>query len=323
MNFEDLLPNTICDAVASQGYSPTGALFPLNSYENRVYEIPLDEGEPIIAKFYRPGRWSAEAIGDEQNFIASLADFEIPVVPSLKLPHPLAAIPTVAEAASFYYTITPKFRGRARDELSNDDRKWLGRMIARMHNAGEHLQTPHRLALTPQTYGYDSVKFILNQPFIADDLKRSVEFCLNQALTTLTPLFTPDLKTFPIHGDCHMGNILWNNDGPHFVDFDDMVIGPPVQDVWMLFHGTAEEQKTQRDAFFEGYELFRKFDYGSLRLAEPLRTLRMIRHAAWIGQRYDDPAFQRAFPYYTQNRYWEEFLLAIKEQIGAMQDALA
>lgn len=323
MNFSTLLPDTLLNAISHQGFSATGAFFPLSSYENRVYEFILNDHDPIVAKFYRPGRWSADAIADEHRFIHALQDLELPVVAPLPLPHPIPLITSLAETENLFFAVFPKFRGRSHDEITNDDRKWLGRMIARMHNAGAQLTTPHRPTLTPQSYGYDSLQFILQQPFLTGSLRTTIETIMQHALSLVTPQFTTDLVTFPVHGDCHSGNILWNKDGPHFVDFDDMIIGPPVQDIWMLFHGSAEEQKAQHDAFFEGYELFRKFDYSTLRLAEPLRTLRMIRYAAWIGQRYDDPAFQRAFPYYNQNRYWEEFLLALKEQISALQDSLA
>ncbi|MBI3541448.1 MAG: serine/threonine protein kinase [Deltaproteobacteria bacterium] len=324
MNFDHLLPDTIFQTVSEQGYRPTGTLFPLNSYENRVYEIGLEEREPIIAKYYRPERWSIETIADEHRFVKALADVEIPVISPLPLKEPLSAINTLAEVDSpqgkIYYALFPKFRGREHAEITNDDRRWLGRMLARTHNVGEKFKAEHRMVLNPKTYGEDSLSFILTQPFLPSDLKKSIEDQLLHVLKLEAPYFHSELRTMPLHGDCHPGNILWNQSGPHLLDFDDMVIAPPVQDLWMLFNGTEEEKREQRQIFFEGYEVFRKFDTATLILSEPLRTLRMIRHAAWIGQRYGEPAFQRAFPYYEQRRFWEEFLQSIKEQISILQE---
>lgn len=327
MRFDHLLPETIFETVALQGFRPTGLLFPLNSYENRVYEVGIeaeDGPSAIIAKYYRPSRWSVEAIAEEHRFVQILAESEIPVVSPLSLKKPLPTITTLAqtnaESGKIFYTLFPKFRGREHAEVTNDDRRWLGRTLARMHNVAEHFSSNHRLHLTPQTYGHDSLSFILTQTFLPADLKELIEQHLLQALELVIPHFGNGLKTIPLHGDCHPGNILWNNDGPHLLDFDDMVVAPPVQDVWMLFNGSEAEKREQQEAFFEGYEIFREFDHATLTLAEPLRTLRMIRHAAWIGQRYEEPTFQRAFPYYTERRYWEAFLQSIKEQISLLQE---
>ncbi len=319
-HFDTLLPETILDAVTLQGFSPTGSLYPLNSYENRVYEITLDDAEPVVAKFYRPQRWAAETIAEEHRFVAALAEAEVPVVSPVQLKAPLPLSPTLSQTGEFVYAIYPKFRGRSRDELVNEDRQWLGRTLGRMHNIAEHFKTKHRLHLTPETYGTASLEFILSQEFLPPDLRKNIEASLRMAIDATRPHFTPDLFTMPVHGDCHIANVLWNREGPTLLDFDDMVVAPPVQDIWMLFYGSDEEQAEQKKSFFEGYETFRKFDHSTLRLAEPLRTLRMIRYAAWVGQRYAEPAFQRVFPYYREPRYWEELLLHIKEQIGHLQD---
>ncbi|MBI4211575.1 MAG: serine/threonine protein kinase [Deltaproteobacteria bacterium] len=324
MRFDHLLPDVIFQAVEAQGLRPTGSLLPLNSYENRVYQIALEEDAPIIAKFYRPGRWTESAIAEEHAFLEKLAEAEVPVVSPLALKAHGTKTTTLGRLDSdgviIYFALFPKFRGREHDEITNDDRRWLGRMLARMHNIGEHFKSSHRLQLTPQTYGYSSLEFILSQTFLPADLKQSIEAHLHKALQLIEVYFHKDMKVIPLHGDCHPGNILWNAQGPHFVDFDDMVIAPPVQDVWMLFNGSEEEKREQREVFFEGYEMFRRFDASTLILSEPLRTLRMIRHAAWIGGRYEEPLFQRAFPYYRERRYWEEFLLQIKEQISLLQE---
>ncbi|HSB43513.1 MAG TPA: serine/threonine protein kinase, partial [Nitrospira sp.] len=304
----------------------TGVLFPLNSYENRVYEIGIEDeetGKPtaIVAKYYRPGRWSQETIADEHGFVAALAEAEIPVVAHLPLRSHLKALPTLAKTVDgIFYAFFPKFRGREHAEILNDDRRWLGRSLARMHNVGEAFKAPRRMRLTPETYGHNSLAFILTQSFLPPDLKQSIESHLQKAIELVEPHFKRDWSPIAVHGDCHPANILWNKDGPHLLDFDDMVVAPAVQDVWMLFNGTEDEKSEQKKVFLEGYEIFREFDDASLILAEPLRTLRMIRHAAWIGQRYEEPAFQRAFPYYRERRYWEEYLQSIKEQISLLQE---
>lgn len=324
MRFDHLLPETIFKTVTEQGYYPTGVLFPLNSYENRVYEIGIEEGEPLVAKFYRPGRWSQETIAEEHLFVAALAEAEIPVVRHLPLKQHLEGIKTLgrtdAHSGKIFYTLFPKFRGREHAETTNDDRRWLGRTLARLHNVGENFKTKHRMHLTPETYGHHSLSFILTQEFLPPDLKQSIEAHLAKAIELVEPHFKKPFSAITLHGDCHPGNVLWNKDGPHLLDFDDMVIAPPVQDVWMLLNGTDDEKREQMRGFLEGYEVFREFDDSSLILSEPLRTLRMIRHAAWIGQRYEEPAFQRAFPYYQERRYWEEFLQGIKEQISLLQE---
>ncbi len=327
MDFGELLPNLIFATVTAQGFRPTGALFPLNSYENRVYEIGLEGHEPIVAKYYRPGRWSVEAIAEEHRFIRALAEMEIPVIQPLPLPNHVSQIESIGGTGEsgnagdeIYYTFFPKFRGREHAEITHDDLRWLGRMLGRVHQVGGHFKSQHRLHLTPQTFGEESLKFILTQPFLPDDLKESLAIHLRRALDFVHPFFHEHLKAICCHGDCHPGNILWNKDGPHLLDFDDMVVAPPVQDLWMLFNGTDHEKQEQREVFFEGYEMFSEFDYGTLLLSEPLRTLRMIRHAAWIGGRYEEPIFQRSFPYYRERRYWEGFLLNMKEQIGLLME---
>ncbi len=326
MRFDHLLPEIIFETVAVQGYRPTGVLFPLNSYENRVYEIGIENEEDakplsLVAKYYRPGRWSLETIGEEHAFVGALAKAEIPVVQHLSLKNHVKGIETLSKTKDgIFYALFPKFRGREHAEILNEDRRWLGRSLARMHNVGDTFQAPHRLRLNSETYGHNSLAFILTQEFLPPDLKQSIESHLQKAIDLLEPHFKRDWHPITVHGDCHPANILWNKEGPHLLDFDDMVVAPAVQDVWMLFNGTEEEKAEQKKVFLEGYEVFREFDDQSLILAEPLRTLRMIRHAAWIGQRHDEPAFQRAFPYYKERKYWEEFLLGIKEQISLLQE---
>lgn len=319
--FESLLPELILSAVEQQGLQPTGYFLQLNSYENRVYEIGLEEQAAVVAKFYRPSRWDLSQLAEEHAFVSTLVAAEIGVVAPLSLHKPYKNVPTIGHVGSFYYALYPKFRGREQADLSLEDRRQLGRFMGRMHNVGAAFRARYRLPLDPQTYGDDQITQILKQECLPGDLLPALEASLHQVMEWVRPAFTPDITKIPLHGDCHLGNILWNQNGPHLVDFDDMVLAPPIQDVWMLLSGDREEVGRQQEAFFEGYELFRRFDYRTFKLIEPLRTLRMIRHAAWIGARYYEPIFQRAFPYYRDRRYWEEFLLSIKEQIALVQEA--
>ncbi len=318
-NFGELLPDLIFSTVSAQGFRPTGVLFPLNSYENRVYEIGIEGGDPLVAKFYRPDRWSPQAIAEEHGFVGRLAELEIPVIAPLSLVRSRREAPTLGEVEGFCFALFPKFRGREKAELSLEDLGWLGRLLARMHRAGENFSAPSRMELTPETYGYASLDFLLGQPFIPQELRYALEEMLHQVLEEVEALWDWDAPQLALHGDCHLGNVLWNLQGPHLLDFDDMVRAPAVQDVWMLFSGDENERREAEDAFWEGYEMFRDFDFESFSLVEPLRTLRMIRHAAWIGQRYSEPLFQRTFPYYTERRYWEQFLLSLKEQMALLQ----
>lgn len=318
--FDSLSPDLILSTVEEQGFTPTGALFPLNSYENRVYEIAIDENNPIIAKFYRPDRWSAETISEEHQFVIAAKEIDIPTVAPLALNSPTSTSAFLGKKNDFYFTIYPKFRGREQAEHNSDSLKWLGRTLARLHLLGETYKTKHRRHLTPKSYGTDCIDRIMAIDCIPTPQRTALQTFLPLAISLTEPFFAQNKDFFPIHGDCHHGNILWNLDGPHLIDFDDMVVGPPVQDIWMLFTGSKEDQRAQRESFFEGYRTFRAFDENSLILAEPLRTLRLIHQAAWLADRHDEPAFERAFPYFMQSRYWEEFAQNIREQIATLQD---
>lgn len=318
--FSKLLPDFILDVVASQSYRPDGHIFAHASYENRVYEIGIENEKPIVAKFYRPGRWSKQALIDEHLFLDRLRENELPVIDPIHLKKPIKETPTLGQIENMYYAFFPKFGGHHNSELDKEKRHRLGRTLARLHNIGEHFTCKDRLSINPKTYGYNNLNKILERRELPDDmvdaLKKTLVTCVD--LTAL--YFKRPVQNIALHGDLHHGNILWNDRGLFLTDFDDMLVGPAVQDIWMIFSGTAEEIKIQHSEFFEGYEMFRPFDQNTLSLIEPLRTLRMIRHAAWIGERFNEPLFQRTFSYYDTRRYWEEFLLALKEQAGLMQN---
>lgn len=318
--YDNLVPELILRTVEAQGLRPTGALFTLNSYENRVYEIPLDHENPVVAKFYRPGRWSATTIAEEHRFVAAAHALEIPTVAPLPLPHHTPHGESLGQHEGFYFALYPKFRGREHAEHDADRLRWLGRTLARLHNLGEQFACTHRVSLTPQTFGYASIPLIMALDCIPPGQRTTLAILLPQALQLVDHVFASGWASCALHGDCHHGNVLWNANGPHLLDFDDMVRAPPVQDLWMLFSGSAAEQRTQRAAVLEGYLMFRDFDEHSLVLIEPLRTLRLIRHAAWLATRYHEPMFQRAFPYFTEPRYWETFAQNIREQVSLLQE---
>lgn len=319
--YQNLTPEILFTSFEDQGYMPTGIFYQLNSYENRVYEVHLEGHEPLIAKYYRPERWSVDQLGDEHRFIQALTDVEIPAIAPLPLKQATKNFATLGKIADYFYAFFPKFRGREHDELSLDDRKLLGHFMGRLHNVGATFKTSSRLPLNPQTYGDSSLKLLLKNNYIPIELQSLIHVTLDSLLESIKTFFKGPANSIAVHGDCHLGNILWNKSGPHLVDFDDMVLAPAVQDIWMLFSGSPEEIAEQQKVFFEAYETFREFDYGTLRLIEPLRTLRMIRHAAWIGERYEEPIFKKAFPYYNDHRYWQEFLLHMKEQLSLLQES--
>jgi Ser/Thr protein kinase RdoA (MazF antagonist) len=318
LSFQKLTPDFICNALSAQGYEPTGQLFQLNSYENRVYEIHLETAKPVIVKFYRPGRWDENILIDEHQTLKALEEAEIPVVRPHKLEES-KGFETLGYADPYYFCVYPKFGGHEEADLTNDHRQWLGRTLARMHNVTHDLNITHRLTINSKTYGDNQLGLILDHEFLPDDLKMNLEDIILLCLDLIDPIMDQGWESFAIHGDCHLGNVLWNDDGPTLVDFDDMVIAPPIQDIWMLFHGDESEQEAQKSKFFEGYEMFREFDYRSFLIVEPLRSLRMIRHTAWIGERFSEEIFKRTFPYFTERKYWEEFLLSMKEQLAALQ----
>jgi Ser/Thr protein kinase RdoA (MazF antagonist) len=318
-SFSKLTPPFICDVIEKQGFAPTGEIFQLNSYENRVYDIGLEDHPNIIVKFYRPSRWTEKQLEEEHLIMKALSDTEVPIVNALPLSHH-GNIKTLHSSEDFHYCFYPKFGGYTEADLKPHHREWLGRTLARLHNVTESLDITHRLEINTQTFGDDCLKSIFEKPYLPDELQANLEDTILTCLDLIDPIMDQSWKSFALHGDCHLGNILWNPDGPTLLDFDDAVIAPPIQDIWMLFHGSKDEQAQQRNDFFKGYHMFRDFDDRSFILTEPLRTLRMIRHTAWIGERFDEEIFKRSFPYYTEQNYWEEFLLSMKEQISLLQE---
>jgi Ser/Thr protein kinase RdoA (MazF antagonist) len=316
--FQDLTPDRIMDAVESTGLRCDGRLSALNSFENRVYQVGIEAAAPVIAKFYRPGRWSERAIGEEHAFCIELAGAEIPVVAPLDL----GAGRTLASAHGFRFALYPKCPGRA-PELDDDATlEWLGRFVARIHVFGQRTAFVHRPHIGIESYGDSPLALLLKADLLPDKLCQAYSAAASHALQRVRARYADAGKIAQIrlHADCHAGNILWTQDGPHFVDFDDCRMGPAIQDLWMLLSGDRTSMTRQLAAVIEGYRMFRDFNAAELWLIEPLRTLRMIHHSAWLTERWQDPAFPVAFPWFGTERYWQDQILALKEQIAALDE---
>lgn len=315
--YQGLTPDRILDIVESFGVQGDGRVLTLNSYENRVYQIGTVDGPPLIAKFYRPGRWSDTAILEEHRFVAELAEREIPVVAPLAIEGK-----TLLHAEGHRVALYPRQPGRAPELLERRTLEWMGRFLGRIHAVGSIEPYRERPAIDIDTFGREPREFLLASDFIPADLRQAWVSVSAQALDGVANCFerAGKVRRIRLHGDCHVGNVLWSEDGPHFVDFDDSRMGPAVQDLWMLISGEREEMEQQLGWILSGYEDFQSFDYRELHLVEALRTLRLIHYSAWIALRWHDPAFTSAFPWFGSQRYWQDRVLELREQIAAMDE---
>jgi Ser/Thr protein kinase RdoA (MazF antagonist) len=327
--FETLTPDLVLDALDSAGLRGDGRLMALSSYENRVYQIHLESGDVVVAKFYRPERWSVEQILEEHSFAAELMAAEIPVVGPLTLQGK-----TLHEFAGFQFSVSPR-RGGRRPELDDAEvLEWIGRFLARIHTVGSAKPFAHRPALNVQTFGIDQRNWLLEHHQVPLEVQSAWTRECDKALELATKIIaayatnTPANSQFGLnnrlHGDCHPGNILWTpveqaGGGPHFVDLDDARSGPAVQDLWMLLSGERKQQTYQLSCLLDGYEQFRNFDRRELALIEPLRTLRLIHYSAWLARRWQDPAFPIHFPWFGTPDYWQGQVLMLQEQAEAME----
>jgi Ser/Thr protein kinase RdoA (MazF antagonist) len=310
--YSRLTPDVVLDAVAAAGLPPDGRLLSLNSYENRVYQVWLDDGGVVVAKFYRPGRWSDAQIDEEHAFARELAEREIPVVaPTLSL-----------RFADFRIAIYPRRGGRTPELGDEKTLEWIGRFIGRIHAVGATKKFTQREALTPKSFGHEPRAFLLSTNFLPAELLDAWKAVTQQALQKVDECYrrAGDVRMIRLHGDCHVGNILWTDDGPHFVDLDDSRTGPAIQDLWMLLSGERAAMSLQLSAVLRGYEEFAELDRRQLNLLEALRTLRLIHYSAWIARRWDDPAFPAAFPWFNTQRYWQDRILELREQIALMDE---
>lgn len=316
--FAALSPDTILDAVEALGFACDGRTLALSSYENRVYQVGLENGDWLVAKFYRPQRWSDEAIGEEHAFALELVAHEIPVVAPLVLQQE-----TLHEHDTFRYAVFPRQGGHWPELSSADDRAMMGRFIGRLHAVGATGRFEHRPDVNIERLGDEPREYLLASDWVPTHIRESYATVSAQLLDEIERVFDEvgECALFRIHGDCHLGNTLWTDSGPHFVDLDDCVNGPAIQDLWMLLSGEKDAQRQQLDDVLAGYETFKPFELQETRLVEPLRALRMLHYTAWVARRWTDPAFPRAFPWLADNRYWEQHVLDLKEQLGAVMEA--
>jgi Ser/Thr protein kinase RdoA (MazF antagonist) len=313
--FAQLSPDAVLQAVESQGYITNGRILALNSYENRVYQVGIEEAEPVIVKFYRPQRWTTAQILEEHHFCAELLTNEVSVVTPLQLNNQS----TLAQWQGIQLAIFPRRGGRA-PELDDMDHLYaIGQHLGRLHAAGKIKPFQYRPALSVQTYGYDSMAFLLEN-CIPKNLRISYETLAKDLLIKIEQAFAAvdSLAWIRTHGDCHIGNMLWRDDRPHFVDFDDARMAPAIQDLWMLLSGDRFQQALQLSEVLEGYDMFNDFNRAEIALIEPLRTLRMMHYAAWLARRWEDPAFPLHFPWFNTERYWGEHILQLREQLFAL-----
>jgi Ser/Thr protein kinase RdoA (MazF antagonist) len=326
--FFEITPERVLEAVEAGGFQCTGRCLQMNSFENRVYDVELDlEDGPRqspfnrrIVKFYRPGRWTREQILEEHEFLADLRAAEIPAI--APLPFPDGTTLKLTPQGEIWYALFPKVGGRAPDELTDDQLRRIGMLLARIHNVGAIKNAAHRIELTPATYGLQNLDYLLTK-WVPLEFRSKYESTVRELCAIVEPWFKAiaPQAVHRVHGDCHLGNLLWNQEGPFFLDFDDMVRAPAVQDIWLLTPGRDEDAVRQRMVLLEGYEDFRSFDRTTLRLIEPLRALRFVHYTAWVARRWEDPAFPAAFPEFGSHHYWAGETHDLEEQLRLIKDA--
>ena len=316
--FSGLGPECVLDALESIGLYGDGRLLALNSYENRVYQVGMEQGPPVVVKFYRPQRWSEAAILEEHAFVQELADNEIPAVP----PMSLADKGTLHRFNDFLFSVFPKHGGRAPELEDPSTLEWMGRFLGRIHAIGAVRPYDHRPVLDPATFGEEPRDWLLSNGFVPDDLLDAYRSVTSQALDGVRRCYdrAGEVRLLRLHGDCHGGNVLWTDAGPHVVDFDDSRMGPAVQDLWMLLSGERSDMVRQLSDLLAGYEDFCAFNERELHLIEALRTLRLLHYSAWIARRWNDPAFPAAFPWFNTQRYWQDRILELREQVALMDE---
>ena len=316
--YERLTPECVLDAVEAAGFECDGRMLALNSYENRVYQVGLEDSTPVIAKFYRPGRWHSEAIIEEHGFATELADLEIPVVAPLML-EPFDA--TVGEHEGFSFAVYPRRPGRWPDLETRTDRELLGRFIGRMHACGRIRPFGERIRLNVETFGHLPLADLEQCASVPSEIRNNVLTAARMLLEAVAlRLDAYPCRNIRLHGDFHLGNVLWSDHGPHIVDLDDCCTGPAIQDLWMLLSGSRDERQGQLLDVLRGYEEFAYIDYSELTIIEALRGLRMVRYNGWLAARWEDPAFQKAFPWFTTPRYWEEQIVNLREQLELLDE---
>jgi len=311
--FFELTPDRVLGAVEAGGFEPTGHCTPLTCLENRVYDLRLEDGSHVVAKFYRPGRWSREAILDEHRFLVALHEAEIPVCAPLAF----GDGETLHEAEGIHYAVWPRTGGRAPEEFDDEQLAVLGRLLARIHNVGAVGEARHRMRLSSATAAFEPLGFLEESGFLPPEFRKRYRAAVEE-VAALYDAWSEGVPVHRIHGDCHVGNLLHGDAGWFFLDFDDFAVGPAVHDVWMLLPGRDAEGARQRGMMIEAYRQFRDFEPGWLRLVEPLRAFRFVFYAAWIARRWEDPAFPAAFPHFGTTEYWERETVDLEELAGRL-----
>lgn len=316
-SFANLSPDCVLDALDSIGLHGDGRMLALNSYENRVYQIGMDDAPPLVVKFYRPQRWSDTAILEEHAFVQEMVEREIPVVPAQNINGS-----SLHTFEGFRFAVFARHGGRAPELEDRATLEWMGRFIGRIHAVGALQPYQARPTLDIQSFGIEPQQYLLSHDFIPPDLLAAYRSVMAQALEGVQGCYerAGALHLLRLHGDCHVGNVLWTDAGPHFVDFDDSRMGPAIQDLWMLLSGERADRSRQMADLLSGYEDFCDFNPHELHLVEALRTLRLIHYAAWLARRWDDPAFPVAFPWFNTQRYWQDRILELREQIALMEE---
>ena len=311
--FENLSPDLILDAIEAQGFVVDGRVNALNSFENRVYQIGIDGDAPLIAKFYRPNRWSIAQIQEEHDFSFAALQHDLPVV----VPIQNANKQSLFGFADFIFALFPKTGGHAPELDYRDNLAIMGRTLARLHRVGAQKKYQHRPTLSVQTFGHNCIQFVAEH-FIPFEQK-SAYLTVCQSIMPIIEEKLANSQTIRVHGDLHIGNILLRDEVPNLVDFDDSRMAPAIQDVWMLLSGEAHEQEIQLQKIIAAYSEFRDFPYQELPMIESLRTLRMIHHTAWLARRWSDPAFPPAFPWFNTHNFWSQHLIDLQHQLEALQ----
>lgn len=316
-DYDLLTPDLVIDAVEEQGFLSDARIFPLNSYENRVYQVGIEEADPIVAKFYRPHRWSDEAIQEEHDFSWELAERDIPIIPPIRS----AQQKTLHHHANFRFGLFVRRGGQSPEPGDLDQLFRIGRLMGRIHTVGASQTFQHRATLSIEQFCHTPSQFLLENQFVPSTLKERYQRVCENIIQICEQRFTEvnGLEWIRCHGDCHLGNIIWHRDlGPFFVDMDDCMMAPAVQDIWMLLSGNRADQTAQLCEVLDGYSEFADFNSAELALVEPLRAMRMIHYAGWLGKRWTDPAFPMHFPWFNTDHYWLQHIGELEEQLAML-----